>query len=88
MKPGFCINAFINHYPDFIICTENGNIIMLETKGDDRTNDDSKTKLKLGSKWADKAGDKYFYFMVFEKNKIEDSLLVDEFISTIRKLWY
>ena len=86
MKPGFCINAFINHYPDFIICTENGNIIMLETKGDDRTNDDSKTKLKLGSKWADKAGDKYFYFMVFEKNKIEDSLLVDEFISTIRKL--
>ena len=37
MKPGFCINAFINHYPDFIICTENGNIIMLETKGDDRT---------------------------------------------------
>ncbi|MDD0855632.1 DEAD/DEAH box helicase [Campylobacter magnus] len=50
MKPGFCINAFINHYPDFIICTENENIIMLETKGDDRTNDDSKTKLKLGSK--------------------------------------
>ena len=39
IKPGFCINAFINHYPDFIICTENGNIIMLETKGDDRTND-------------------------------------------------
>ena len=86
MKPGFCINAFINHYPDFIICTENGNIIMLETKGDDRTNDDSKTKLKLGSKWADKAGDKYFYFMVFENSKIEGSLLVDEFIDTIKEL--
>ena len=88
MKPGFCINAFINHYPDFIICTENGNIIMLETKGDDRTNDDSKTKLKLGSKWADKAGDKYFYFMVFENSKIEGSLLVGEFIDTIKELRY
>ena len=88
MKPGFCINAFINHYPDFIICTENGNIIMLETKGDDRTNDDSKTKLKLGSKWADKAGDKYFYFMVFENSKIEGSLLVDQFIDTIKELRY
>ena len=86
MKPGFCINAFINHYPDFIICTENENIIMVEVKGDDITNDDSKTKLKLGSKWADKAGDKYFYFMVFENSKIEGSLLVDEFIDTIKEL--
>jgi type III restriction enzyme len=86
MKPGFCMNGFINHYPDFIICTENENIIMVEVKGDDRTNDDSKIKLKLGSKWADKAGDKYSYFMVFEKSKIEGSLLVDEFISTIRDL--
>ena len=86
MKPGFCINAFINHYPDFIICTENENIIMVEVKGDDITNDDSKTKLKLGSKWADKAGDKYFYFMVFENSKIEGSLLIDEFIDTIKEL--
>ncbi|RAZ49885.1 hypothetical protein [Campylobacter hyointestinalis] len=59
---------------------------MVEVKGDDRTNDDSRIKLKLGSKWADKAGDKYFYFMVFENSKIEGSLLADEFISTIRKL--
>lgn len=86
MKPGFCINAFINHYPDFIICTENENIIMVEVKGDDRTNDDSRIKLKLGSKWADKAGDKYFYFMVFENSKIEGSLLVGEFIDTIKEL--
>ncbi|MCI6343650.1 MAG: hypothetical protein MR769_03060 [Campylobacter sp.] len=86
MKPGFCINAFINHYPDFIICTENENIIMVKVKGDDRTNDDSKTKLKLGSKWADKAEDKYFYFMVFENSKIEGSLLIDEFIDAIKEL--
>nr|WP_321318682.1 DEAD/DEAH box helicase family protein [uncultured Campylobacter sp.] len=86
MKPGFCINAFINHYPDFIICSENENIIMVEVKGDDRTNDDSKIKLKLGSKWADKAGDKYFYFMVFENSKVEGSLLIDEFIDTIKEL--
>ena len=42
--------------------------------------------IKLGSKWADKAGDKYFYFMVFENSKIEGSLLVDEFIDTIKEL--
>lgn len=59
---------------------------MLETKEDDITNDDSKTKFKLGSKWADKAGDKYFYFMVFENSKIEGSLLIDEFIDTIKEL--
>ncbi len=82
----FCINAFINHYPDFIICTKNENIIMVETKGDDRTNYDSQIKLKLGSKWADKAGDKYFYFMVFEHSKTDGSLLVDEFINTLKEL--
>lgn len=47
MKPGFCINAFINHYPDFIICTEHKNIIMVEVKGDDRTNDYKQDKAQI-----------------------------------------
>src|SRR5574344_1896952 len=62
--PDICINGFINHYPDFIIYTEQGNIILLETKGEQLSNDDSKDKLALGTKWADKAGDKFHYFMV------------------------
>ena len=41
---GFCINGFINHYPDFIIYTQSGNVVMLETKGDDRDNSDIGTK--------------------------------------------
>ena len=36
----------------------------------------------------DREYDKYFYFMVFENSKIEGSLLIDEFIDTIKELWY
>jgi type III restriction enzyme len=35
-KTGFRINGFINHYPDFIVKTTSGKVIILETKGDDR----------------------------------------------------
>lgn len=48
---GFVINGFLNHYPDFIILTEKKNIIILETKGPDRDNNDSKDKLRLGKAW-------------------------------------
>ena len=33
-RRGFRINGFINHYPDFIVQTKSGKIILLETKGD------------------------------------------------------
>ena len=54
-KSGFRINGFINHYPDFIIRTTSGKIIILETKGDDRDNSDSVRKLKLGNAWEKQA---------------------------------
>ena len=47
-RKGFRINGFINHYPDFVVKTKSGKIVMIETKGDDRDNSDSKSKLKLG----------------------------------------
>ena len=39
---------------------------MIETKGDHLDNDESKLKAKIGQNWADLAGPKYRYFMVFE----------------------
>ncbi len=67
----FAINGFkSNHYPDFILMTKKGNIIILETKGDDRDNTDSESKVRLGNQWENLAGDEYFYFMVFDKTSI------------------
>ena len=57
-----------HHYPDFIVYTASGKIILVETKGDDRDNSDSKRKVRLGRKWADMAGSQYRYYMVFDEN--------------------
>lgn len=70
-KTGFRINGFINHYPDFIVKTNSGKIIILETKGDDRDNSDSVRKLKLSNAWEKQAGRQFRYFMVFENKPIE-----------------
>lgn len=83
---GFCINGFINHYPDFIVKLKSGHIVLIETKGDDRDNSDSKTKLNLGNMWANKAGDKYRYFMVFENAKLDDAISVSELIDWLQKI--
>ena len=87
-KQGFVINAFINHYPDFILRTKRGNIILVESKGDDRDNSNSKTKLRLGMKWADMAGKKYKYFMVFNENEtgFDGALVQAEFIQVLKEL--
>jgi type III restriction enzyme len=69
---GFAINGFQNnHYPDFILVTQSGNIIVLETKGDDRDNSDSAAKCRLGNTWAAAAGPAYSYFMVFDTKQAE-----------------
>ena len=83
---GFNLNGFINHYPDFIIRTNGGNIILVETKGTQLANEDSKEKLYLGQKWADKAGDKFHYFMVFENDGFENSLSLADFIGILKQL--
>ncbi len=85
-RKGFCINGFINHYPDFLVQTKSGKTLLIETKGDDRDNSDSERKLKLGKAWAAKAGNQYRYFMVFEKNPIEGAYRIDEIISIIANL--
>ncbi|PLX84367.1 MAG: hypothetical protein C0617_08305 [Desulfuromonas sp.] len=85
-KKGFCLNGFINHYPDFLVQTKNGKTLLIETKGDDRDNSDSERKLKLGKAWAAKAENQYRYFMVFDKNPIEGAYRLDEFVAIIATL--
>jgi type III restriction enzyme len=83
---GFRINGFLNHYPDFILRTERGKIIVVETKGDDRDNSDSEKKLLLGKKWEAKAGDQYRYMMVFENNPIEGAERLDAALGKVGRL--
>ena len=84
---GFALNGYdSNHYPDFIIYTQNKNLILIETKGDDRDNDDSRAKNILGKKWAEKAGDSYKYFMVFQKKKVADTYTAESIIDIVKML--
>jgi len=84
----FCINGFINHYPDFIIMTTSGRIIVVETKGDYLENQDSRQKIKLGRTWQNHTDDKFRYYMVFDEKdlKIEGAYQFDEFMDIIREL--
>ena len=73
---GFYINGFINHYPDFIVVLKSNRILLIETKGDDRDNSDSEQKLELGKTWANKAGDNYRYYMVFDKKAMNGAITI------------
>ena len=83
---GFLLNGFINHYPDFIVKMKNGKIILIETKGDHLDGSDSLQKLRLGAKWASKAGDNYRYFMVFDSAKLDGAKTVAELIEILKDM--
>ncbi len=83
---GFCINGFINAYPDFIIVLNNGITVMLETKGKHLDGTDSQNKVTCGDTWSMLAGDKFFYYMVFEEKPIKGAVTVSEFINSIIEL--
>ena len=82
-KKGFCINGFINHYPDFIIQTKSGKTVVLETKGDHL---DAVQKMRLGSLWQSKAGNHFRYYMVYDKRTVEGAYTLEEFLEIIRNL--
>lgn len=86
----FCINGFINHYPDFIIMTMSSKIILAETKGEFLDNEDTAQKIKLGDKWAQKAGEDYRYYMIFDdtsKDNISTGVTnISKFIKMIKYL--
>ena len=83
---GFFINGFINHYPDFIVILKSGHILLIETKGDDRDNSNSAMKLELGTTWANKAGNQYRYYMVFDKKAMDGAITVKELLAKIEQL--
>jgi type III restriction enzyme len=85
-RKGFVINGFINHYPDFLVQTRSGKSLIIETKGDDRDNSDSIRKLKLGEAWANKAGNDYRYFMVFDNNAVERAYNLNDFLAVVKNL--
>lgn len=82
-KRGFRINGFVNHYPDFIIYTKSGKTVVLETKGDHL---DAEQKIRLGNLWANKAGNNYRYFMVYEKRNVAGAYNLEEFLNIIREI--
>ena len=73
-KPGdknaWCINGYLNHYPDFIVMTKKGHAVAIETKGEHLTNEENFAKARLGNLLdTHDNNDKFSYFMVFEKEK-------------------
>lgn len=87
-RQGFCINGFINHYPDFIVLTKSGKMLMIETKGDHLENSETRDKLAEGRAWQNLAGASYRYFLVFKSKdlNIEGAYQFDRFIDTLKQL--
>lgn len=85
----FHINAFINHYPDFILFTEKGTVVLLETKGDQLDGSKSKAKIRAGATWENAAntlndGRRYRYMMVFEHNRLDGAYTLTEALERLR----
>ena len=85
----FCINGYLNHYPDFMVMTKSGKVVMVETKGEHLTsNDDSRAKAELGKIWQAQAGAKYRYYMVSAEhiNGNPDATALDAFLRIMKEL--
>lgn len=82
----FCINGFINHYPDFIVRMKSGVTLLIETKGDHLDNSESADKIWLGNKWADLAGDKFKYFMVFQNKEVANAITLKTLLQLLDEL--
>jgi type III restriction enzyme len=82
-KRGFRINGFINHYPDFIVQTKSGKTILVETKGDHL---EAASKIQLGSLWAQKAGNNFRYFLVYEKRTEAGTHTLEEFLLKLKDI--
>ena len=47
-----------------MVKTESGKLLLIETKGDQLENSESKEKAETGAKWAEMAGRMYKYYMI------------------------
>jgi len=84
----FGLNGFINHYPDFMVMTNSGRLVLIETKGDHLDGEDSRRKVELGRRWMELAGRNYRYFMVFKDKDlgIAGAYTMDQFIEIMKDL--
>ena len=87
-KKDFYLNGFIRHYPDFMIMTKSGKLLLIEVKGDYLDGEDSKSKLSLGRKWQEQAGRMYRYFMVFKEKELglEGAYTLEQFVDIMKEI--
>ena len=87
-RMGFAINGFINHYLDFIVRTRSGKIVIIETKGDHLSNEETLVKLHLGRAWQAQARPGYRYFLVFQDKDISmtGAYPMSEFLKILAEL--
>ena len=87
-RKGFAINGAVNAYPDLMVRTESGKLLLVETKGDQLENSESREKAETGAKWAEMAGRMYKYYMVFEtKNPgYNGAYSYEEFMRIVKEL--
>lgn len=85
---GFCVNGPINAYPDIIVMTTSGKILLVETKGDHLDNADSEQKARIGAKWDAESGKQFRYFMVFDKKQpiYPGAYSLDRFMEIVKGL--
>lgn len=87
-RKGFAINGAVNAYPDLMVRTESGKLLLIETKGDQLENSESREKAETGARWAEMAGRMYKYYMVFEtKNPgYNGAYSYEEFMRIVKEL--
>ena len=88
-RPGeFFINGHRRIYPDFLVMTESGNLVVVEVKGPHLDGTDSQEKAEIGKTWADMAGTHFKYFMVFKKagDGVPGAMLLNDFLNTLAHL--
>lgn len=87
-RKGFAINGAVNAYPDLMVRTESGKLLLIETKGDQLENSESREKAEIGAKWAEMAGRMYKYYMVFETKNPEynGAYSYEEFMRIVKEL--
>lgn len=87
-RKGFCINGPINHYPDFILMTTRGTVVIVEPKGAQLKNEDSRRKVRLGNVWASMAGEGFRYYMVFQDGvePLEGAYTSSQFFQILEQL--
>lgn len=84
----FHLNGFINHYPDFVLMTNTGILVFIESKGRHLDGDDSGKKSDMGEILDNLTGPKFRYFMVFKSKdvRVEKSIELSQLPDILRQL--